>query len=268
MRTWHCWVLAVVVTLGSVVWQRMTGPTHPMRVRAELAGESVKLRLVRSGITASNLPVRLRVGGDVYGEVAWRRFPTRDAWSVISLQRHGDELRAEIPHQPAAGKIEYQIRLHDGERLLTMPERTAVARFKDPVPAWYLIPHVLAMFGALLFASRAGLEAALGRERIAPFTWTTLGLIAFGGFLLGPVVQKYAFDAWWTGVPFGWDLTDNKTLVAGVAWAAAVAALRHPRRRRGAVLLAALVTLVVFAIPHSVLGSELDWSKVQYDPVP
>lgn len=263
MRTWQCWVLAVVVTLGSVMWQRMTGPTHPKRVRVEVAGESVKLRLVRSGITSENLQVRVRIGGDAHGEIAWRRYPTQDAWSVIPLQRQGDELKAEIPHQPAAGKIEYQLRLHDGDRLLTVPERTAVARFKDPVPAWVLIPHVLAMFGALLFASRAGLEAALGRPRIAPFSLTTLGLIVFGGFLFGPAVQKFAFDAWWTGVPFGWDLTDNKTLVAGIAWGLAVATLRYPQRRRTAVLLATLVTLAVFTIPHSVLGSELDWSKVE-----
>jgi hypothetical protein len=41
--------------------------------------------------------------------------------------------------------------------------------------------------------------------------------------ILGPVVQYYAFGEFWTGVPFGWDLTDNKTLVAVIFWALAVA---------------------------------------------
>jgi len=31
-------------------------------------------------------------------------------------------------------------------------------------------------------------------------------------------VQHYAFGQLWTGVPFGWDLTDNKTLLAALAW--------------------------------------------------
>ena len=33
----------------------------------------------------------------------------------------------------------------------------------------------------------------------------TFGLIAVGGFILGPIVQKNAFDAYWTGIPFGWE---------------------------------------------------------------
>ncbi|HPC82195.1 MAG TPA: hypothetical protein P5234_02940 [Thermoanaerobaculaceae bacterium] len=263
MKTWQCWLLAVVVTLGSVVWQRMTGPTHPARVGVELGGEAVKGKLLRSGTTGENLPVRLRAGEGVTGEVAWRRYPTAAAWTVVPMRRDGPDLVAELPHQPAAGKIEYQVRLHDGGRIVTIPERAAVARFKDPVPAWVLIPHVLAMFAGMLLATRAGLEAALGRPRLGPLAWAAFWLILVGGFVLGPAVQKYAFGAWWTGVPFGWDLTDNKTLAAGVAWAGAVAALRGGRWGRTAVLVAALVTLVVFAIPHSAMGSQLDWSKVE-----
>lgn len=262
MKTWQCWVLAVVVTLGSAVWQRMSGPTHPARVRVELGGESVKLRLPRSGTTGQDLPVRVRAVGDATGVVAWRRYPTNDEWQTIQMAREGSELVAMLPHQPAAGKIEYQVHLRDGGRALTVPERAAIARFKGPVPAWVLGPHVLAMFLGMLFASRAGVEAAVGRPRIRALSWAAFWLIVAGGFVLGPAVQKYAFDAWWTGVPFGWDLTDNKTLLAGVAWAGAVVSLKVGRSGRTAVLLAALATLVVFAIPHSAVGSQLDWSKV------
>lgn len=262
MRTWQCWLLAAVVTLGSAVWQRMTGPTHPARARVELGGERIRLQLLRSGTTGKNLPVRVQAGEGIAGEVAWRRFPTAEEWRVAPMTRAGGELVAELPHQPAAGKIEYQVRLHEGGQAVAVPQRAAVARFKDPVPAWVLIPHVLAMFAGMLLASRAGIEAAAGRPRLGPLAWAAFWLILIGGFVLGPAVQKYAFGAWWTGVPFGWDLTDNKTLVAGAAWAIAVASRRGGRSGRTAVLLAALVTLVVFAIPHSAMGSQLDWSKV------
>jgi len=261
-RTWQCWLLAVAVTLGSVIWQRLTGPTHPARIRVEIAGQSIALRLLRSGTTGENLPVRVTAAGGTTGAVAWRRYPTSDEWKVIPMTRTGAELVAELPHQPAAGKIEYQVRLDDGTRAVTVPERAAIARFKDAVPVWVLIPHVLAMFSGMLLATRAGIEAAAGRPRIRSLSWAAFGLILIGGFVLGPAVQKYAFGAWWTGVPFGWDLTDNKTLAAGVAWAVALTSFRSRRSGRTAVLLAGLVTLVVFAIPHSVMGSQLDWSKV------
>jgi hypothetical protein len=76
-------------------------------------------------------------------------------------------------------------------------------------------------------------------------------------------VQKFAFGEWWAGVPYGWDLTDNKTLLAVLAWIVAVWALRGGRRARGVVLATAVLTLVVFAIPHSAWGSQIDWQKVK-----
>jgi hypothetical protein len=91
------------------------------------------------------------------------------------------------------------------------------------------------------------------------YAYLTCGALLLGGFILGPLVQRYAFGAWWTGVPFGWDLTDNKTLIAGLAWSWAVVRMRGGREARGAILAAALVTLAVFSVPHSMFGSQIDW---------
>ncbi|HSP92825.1 MAG TPA: hypothetical protein VLN08_18065, partial [Vicinamibacterales bacterium] len=89
-----------------------------------------------------------------------------------------------------------------------------------------------------------------------------IGLLLVGGFMLGPLMQKYAFGEWWTGVPFGWDLTDNKTLAAAVVWLWAAWRMRGGRQARTAIILAALVTALVFAIPHSTWGSEFKWDSV------
>jgi hypothetical protein len=43
--------------------------------------------------------------------------------------------------------------------------------------------------------------------------------------ILGPVVQKFAFGEYWTGFPFGTDLTDNKTLIAFIGWIIALVAV-------------------------------------------
>ncbi len=78
--------------------------------------------------------------------------------------------------------------------------------------------------------------------------------------ILGPLVQKYAFGAFWTGVPFGWDLTDNKTLIALIFWILAV--IMNKKKNTGLyTVIAAAVTLIVFSIPHSLFGSELDFSS-------
>jgi hypothetical protein len=124
------------------------------------------------------------------------------------------------------------------------------------------------MFFAMLIGVRTALGALVHPAGIRTWAWITLGLMTAGGMILGPMVQKYAFGAYWTGWPLGTDLTDNKTLAMWLAWVAAVLILwKRPApgdwAGRGAVLLATLVMMVVYLIPHSVRGSELDWSETE-----
>ncbi len=258
------WILAVVITLVSAVWQRTTGPTYPARGTVKLGGTDIELKLQRSHSISDRQPVTVRVPDTgVTGAVEWRRFPSNDAWQSQAMARSGDVLEAMLPPapeplMPAAGKLEYKVRLSRGGAEASFPEKAAVTRFKGDVPAGILIPHVFAMFFGMLFSTRAALAALLGgNTRVWGFL--TVLLLVVGGFVLGPVVQKYAFGAYWTGIPWGWDLTDNKTLFAGAAWLLAAWQLRGGRQGKAAVVAAALVTLVVFAIPHSVWGSEVKW---------
>ncbi|MFQ5584400.1 MAG: hypothetical protein ACE5GL_08210, partial [Calditrichia bacterium] len=116
-------------------------------------------------------------------------------------------------------------------------------------------------FLGMLYSNRAALEAFDPRGNAYRYMMLTIVFLVLGGLLFGPIVQKYAFGEFWTGVPFGYDLTDNKTLIAVVGWVLAWIKNRKGRDGRGWILFAAVLTLVVFLIPHSVLGSELDYTK-------
>jgi hypothetical protein len=257
------WLVAVLITLASAWWQRTSGPTYPVRAQVTLGGTRQELRLERSHGGADDQPIRLLVPDpEVTAEVAWRRFPSAEQWTVEPLRREGERLIGRLPHQPPAGKLEYQVRLRRGTESAVVPDQPAVTRFKGEVPAEVLVPHILFMFAAMLVSNRAGLEALAGGAGVARLAWVTFGLLVLGGFVFGPVVQKYAFGYWWAGVPFGWDLTDNKTLLAGIAWLVAVARLRGAHVARVAVIVAALVTVAVFVIPHSTWGSELRWDEI------
>ena len=141
-------------------------------------------------------------------------------------------------------------------------ERPAIARFKGAVSNVVIVPHVFAMFTGMLVANAAGLLALRGEKRLFRVCLAALVLLSVGGLFLGPLVQKQAFDAYWTGWPFGGDMTDNKTAVAVLAWAIAAYLSRGGRDARKAVIAAAVVTLAVFLIPHSAWGSQIDWSKL------
>lgn len=264
MRAALLWTLSLLITLALAVYQRATGPTHPVRGTVTLAGAEVDLKLLRTHGGEGGLPVRLAVpDAAVTGEVVWRRYPTQDPWEVLPLVREGEWLAAELPHQPPAGKVEYEVRLSRGAESATFPPRTAVARYKGAVNPVVLIVHVLCMFLGMLGSARTALEAALGRDRVRRHAWATFHLLFLGGLILGPIVQYQAFGAFWTGAPFGYDLTDNKTLIAVVGWGLALWRLhRGGRNARWWVLAAAVLVLTVFVIPHSVLGSQIDWSKM------
>jgi hypothetical protein len=258
------WVLAIVLTLVSVVWQRTTGPTYPARGHVRLGGHDIPVTLERSYSITGRQPVIVAApDAAVTGTVRWRRFPSRDAWRDEPMVRQGDVLEARLPPaplplMPPAGKLEFRVRLARGAETTAFPDRPVVSRFKGDVPAWILVPHIVAMFFGMLCSNRAAFAAVWGGPT-RTVALVTVALLVFGGLVLGPVVQKLAFGAYWTGIPWGYDLTDNKTLIAGVVWIAAAWRLRRDRPARALVALAAVVTLVVFAIPHSVWGSEVKW---------
>jgi hypothetical protein len=255
------WILAIAITLAAAAYQRMSGPTYPFKDKVVIGGQTIHYKLARSHGGPGDQQIEVPAPDPIVtGELSWRRYPTADAFATVPMRRDGENLVAAIPHQPASGKIEYKVRLDDSGREIHLPPRgTVITRFKGAVPAWILGPHILAMFLGMLYANRAGLEALRKKRRLVGYTRTTLLLIGIGGMILGPIVQKYAFGAFWTGVPFGWDLTDNKTLIAFIAWLIAMLFVSRMRGSRGVVIAAALITLIVFAIPHSLFGSQLKY---------
>lgn len=262
------WVAALLVMLSAAFWQRQTGPTHPQQGEVEIAGQSVPYRLLRSGTSGEPLRVTVGAAPEVTATMRWRHYPTEEQFQGTTMLRDGDVLVGLLPTQPPAGKLEYQLVLAGPFGLARIPaEEPVVMRFKAPVPAWALVPHILIIFLAMLVGVRTGLAAAFGRPEMRRLAQITLAGITVGGMILGPVVQKYAFGAFWTGWPFGYDLTDNKTLVMFLAWLVAVlvvatAPARKDRFARTVVILATVVMIAVYLVPHSLRGSQLDYEKL------
>jgi hypothetical protein len=192
------------------------------------------------------------------GRVEWRRFRDQGPWTVVPMVLRDSMLTADLPLQPPGAKLEYRVFLEQGGSAAALPaDGPVVIRFKGDVPLWVIIPHVLVIFMGMLFSTRTGLEVFADQPRLKTLTGWTLVFLAVGGLVFGPVMQKFAFDAYWTGWPFGSDLTDNKTAVAVLAWIMAALALKRSRNPRVWVVGAAVIVLAVFLIPHSLLGTEL-----------
>ena len=279
MRTFLYWLLAVVITLSAAIYQRQTGPTYPKRVEVTVNGETYKIKLVRSLGLDERPSVRLAIYDEnVSATLYYKRFRTDDPYAsanfnyrVIPIQSFimnkvfgMDEMKgffASVPQQPPAGKLQYYLEITDSNGMTTLfKDNPVVIRFKGAVPGWILTPHIIFMFFAMLLSTLAGMLAIGGRKSQKIYGVWTFILLFLGGMILGPIVQYYAFGEFWTGVPFGWDLTDNKTLFAVIFWALAVA-MNYRKPRPVYTIIAAVVLLLIYSIPHSMFGSELDFAS-------
>jgi hypothetical protein len=264
------WVAAFLVTVLLAGFQRKTGPSYPIDGQVRLSsGETIDYSLPRSNQGRPELEIELVMpSGGGEATLEWRRWPTEEAFRRQSMGVGSDgRLVARIPTQPAAGKVEYRIVLRAGGAAVSIPAtETVVARYRDDVPVSVLIPHILAMFLSMLISSRALFEVLRpGAPRARALVLVSMALLVVGGLVLGPIVQRFAFGAYWTGWPLGSDLTDNKTLIAFLAWLPATILAWRRGPTRLAVTMGWLVMMGVFLIPHSARGSQLDWSEMEED---
>ncbi len=258
------WIIAAVITLASAVYQRRTGPSYPIDREQQVFGTQVSYNFLRSYVVGEDASVAVTVADtSIHGILRYRRYRSNDEWTELYMTRGENGLEARLPMQPAAGKIMYFVDLEKNDLRISLTEVTPIIlRYRGSVPVWVLLPHVLLMFVAMLFANRAGLESLDSKGNSYRLLLWTIALFFVGGFILGPLMQKYAFDAYWTGFPFGKDLTDSKTLFAMLGWIVAWWRNRGQRDGRMWILFAAILMLAIYLIPHSLLGSELDYTAI------
>ena len=252
------WLLAIVITLVLSVYQRMTGPTHPKSVTVELNGESYKIKLPRSGVQNDEIVALKGIPQNTDAQLHYRRYPTSDDYTTVDFKWTDSEWQAALPVQPVAGKLQYYITVEGKDYPADEP---LLIRFRNDVPASILVPHILLMFAAMLFAVYTFL-LVITRKKYSKWLKITVGTLFVGGFILGPLVQHAAFGPWWAGFPYGTDLTDNKTLLSFLFFVAALATLKW-KYNKWVVALAVLFMIAIFSIPHSAYGSEYDYTTQQ-----
>ncbi len=260
------WIISFILMALLAIYQRTTGPTYPVKGKVEMNGKEYSYKFLRTHDTGIDAPFEMKVPENVQGKLRYKRFKSNDDWTIVEMLPQNGIIKANIPHQPAAGKVQYEVKLTDGTQTYNLTKEPVIIRFKGAVPEYILIPHIFFMFLAMVLSLRTGFEAFFKRSDTYFFNTVTMSLFLVGGLILGPIVQKYAFDAYWTGWPFkGFfnfgDLTDNKTAAAFLFWLISWFVLRQKKENRTWPIAATLMMLAVYLIPHSMLGSEIDHTK-------
>lgn len=263
-RSFWLWVVAVAITAFFGHWQRTTGPTYPISGQVTLGGERIAYVIERSHHGPGEHLVAIRnAPADLAGTLEYMPYRTLSAWTAVPMRLVEKDLTATLPHLEPGQKFWYRVRLaRGGESALLPADRPAAIRYVGEVPPYILVPHIAFMFLGLLFAIRALLGLLDRPPNLKPFAFMAFAAAFIGGIVIGPFVTHYAFGPWWTGFPFGNDITDNKTLIAVLGWAVALWAVLRRRNEKAWVVFAAVLMLAVFAIPHSWTSGEPPYAQL------
>ena len=188
------WIIAFFCVLAAASYQRRTGPSYPLGGSLELPdGSQVQYELIRTQNSDRDAVVTFPASPAIsQASLHYRRHGIREEFTVLPMEHSGSDWTAALPKQPAAGKLDYFLvaTVAGSERRAPAdPGEFVVIRFKNPVPAFVLVPHILMMFISMLVGLRCGLAAIFEPGRGRSMTWVTLFCLSVGGLFLGPVVQ-------------------------------------------------------------------------------
>ncbi len=260
------WILSFIITVSFAYFQRITGPTYPIKTISQYKGASIKSYLPRScTIGKSDCVIKVFSENEIEGNLIWRRYKSLDKYARSPMVYEAGVLKGFIKEQPPAGKVEYKVEIGAKADKILIAEKPVITRFKGFVPPHILVPHIVFMFLFMLFSVRIFLGIMDKKYILKHPVLLNVLFLGIGGFIFGPITQKYAFDFYWTGFPFGYDLTDNKTLVMMIFWLMAAVSLYKSKYSRRWIILAFMVTFAMYLIPHSLFGSEIDYRKQAED---
>ena len=200
MKKFILWSIAFIITIVAAIYQRHTGPTYPKDLDVTLNNSIYKLKLVRSLALDERAEVKLNIT-DTTAKVKlyFKRYKTKGEYQVSEFSYKVYPVNsflmnkvfkiteekgffAEVPQQPAAGKLQYYFEITDSKGIKSyFKDSPIVIRFKGGVPAFVLIPHVFFMFLAMLFSTLAGLMSVIKYPLYKKYSTWTLILFITGG---------------------------------------------------------------------------------------
>ncbi|HAH59759.1 MAG TPA: hypothetical protein DCL86_16590, partial [Bacteroidales bacterium] len=125
----YLWIITLLITLGAAYYQRITGPTQPLRGVKEIGPDKLKYKLIRTFGGPGDAEITINdEKGEYEGSIRFKRYKSYDEWTSMSLKRRDGKLVGYLPHQPPAGKMEYYIIIYQGSKQISLTDEPVILR--------------------------------------------------------------------------------------------------------------------------------------------
>jgi len=246
----------------------------------EIVSEFDGIKVTHTTVTESKLGVMPVVTVNLSGEQAAQiggvlYYAMENGTEQSTVMNHSDEhtLVGNLPAGEIGQRLIYRIELSKNgalkASLAPANEQGYLLKYKGPVSAFVLIPHIVLMFAGVFCSFLAlfyGFDLIMGKKKVKQAAIAVLlsffcGFI--GGVLIGIEVTHEVFGgSGWGGWPIGKDVTDTKTEIFLLFWLVTMLfgwlglngkKLKISNKTFGTmIIISFIVTLAAFLIPHSI----------------
>lgn len=274
-------IVATVLTIGMLGYARLNNASRSVHLVQEKEGIRIDHITVGRHVGQTKPVIKARIEGALKARLFYKS-SLDDEYTQVPMIRFPDDptlYSASLPVLPKGWEVFYYMEAtgaKDNSTVVTLPGggfdiKPVLLRYVGHVPIPIVIGHVLAVFAAVFFAFislLSAIDVERGKADIArAIKYPVIAVIcmAVGFFMLGFPMNMYAYGTMWEGIPFGSDVTDNKSQLIFIFWFAVLALFKGSVFGRGEdknflrssayftiILVAFLVMLIVYAIPHSI----------------
>ena len=262
--------IALIITIALLGLARRISTRHPTDYSSQIGDITASHRTITEDFGDGPVVDVSLSSPDSLAAVVFYSETDGGPYTVDTLTMTSGGFTGELPVLEKGRKWFYRIELFKaGESVAKFPPYgSQFIKFKGHVPAYILIPHIFCMFaivflGLLTVISAFDLVKGKGdiQKTVLYLLWTLIAAF-IGGFPLGYLVASVAFGVGWGGIPFGWDITDNKTVLLFIFWfVTLILARKGLKGEKMAIsysaylaltVISLAVTIFTFMIPHSI----------------
>jgi hypothetical protein len=269
-------VLGLLVTLALLAAARRLSTNKPREIRVDDAGPAIIHETVFEQVGPGEPAVRLLIdpAGDAEPFLLTTSAPRGDVGETPLVHIGNGVWEGRLPSRNKGERLYYAFRVdipgQSSVRLPRDPDSLFLVKYKGEITGFFLVLHVIFMFGAFFFMVQSfwGALRILSGSEGKPGTvqlvrWVILTTFV-GGWPIGFILNYQRFGMLWEGFPFGYDITDNKTQIIFLFWIVTVLLVRgsffgggESRDSLGArgfawaVIVSFVVSLTLYMVPHS-----------------